>query len=311
MMKSRDPRPVPAGLAVKLGKAAADALLEEARLPLKPGLVCPASRGAHEDMDYGLLVVSAEALRPWFAGFAAFAVGAAADPPKTVFTGLRPLGLEAEADMFRATKGINTHRGAIFALGLLAAAAALDLAGDGSPRGACMPFPGDRIRALAAEMAGGLVAAELGAAASTAGRESAGRRLYREQGARGARGQAEDGYAIVGARILPPLRAARGAGEEARQAALIVGLLGAMCDLDDTCILARGGLEGLAFTQSGAGEALAKVVRGGAESREALEGLDRALVARRLSPGGSADLLAAGIFLDAIEAELEPAAWGR
>ena len=87
---------------------AAWALKKELSLPCKPGLVGPDGSGAHSDMDYSLMLKSIAALRPFFARFAV-----AKDAMQ-----LRSLGLEAEKAMLAATGGVNTHKGAIFALGL-------------------------------------------------------------------------------------------------------------------------------------------------------------------------------------------------
>ena len=84
------------------------ALRLELDTPLKPGLVCPGSQGAHSDMDYALMQKALSALRPFWSRMAQ---AASADT-------LRELGIEAEASMMAATGGVNTHRGAIFALGL-------------------------------------------------------------------------------------------------------------------------------------------------------------------------------------------------
>ena len=91
-----------------LAQLAQRALTMELNLPLKPGLVCPDSNGAHKDMDYALMQRGIAAIRPFFAPMAM------ADTPET----LRQLGIEAEMAMMAATGGVNTHRGAIFCLGL-------------------------------------------------------------------------------------------------------------------------------------------------------------------------------------------------
>jgi triphosphoribosyl-dephospho-CoA synthase len=101
-----------------LADIAVSALLEELDLFPKPGLVSPADCGSHKDMDYALLRRSAESLRESFREIAA--------TPNPGFESLVELGLSAERRMIDATDGINTHRGAIFALGLLVAAAAAD-----------------------------------------------------------------------------------------------------------------------------------------------------------------------------------------
>ena len=84
------------------------ALRMELDTPMKPGLVSPDSMGAHKDMDYNLMRKGIAAIRPFFPRMAA-----ASSPEE-----LRQLGIDAEAAMLAATGGVNTHRGAIFALGL-------------------------------------------------------------------------------------------------------------------------------------------------------------------------------------------------
>jgi [citrate (pro-3S)-lyase] ligase len=91
-----------------LAALAERALLAELNAPLKPGLVGPDGSGAHSDMDYELMLRSIRALRPYWSQIAE---AAGADQ-------LRSLGIAAEEAMLAATGGVNTHRGAIFALGL-------------------------------------------------------------------------------------------------------------------------------------------------------------------------------------------------
>ncbi|MBR3500649.1 MAG: [Bacteroidales bacterium] len=101
----------------EMGALAERALLAELNAPLKPGLVGPDSNGAHSDMDYKLMLASIHALRPYWARMAE---AAGADQ-------LCSLGIAAEEAMLAATGGVNTHRGAIFALGLALNAAFLAL----------------------------------------------------------------------------------------------------------------------------------------------------------------------------------------
>ena len=100
-----------------LGRAAIVSLYDELALEPKPGLVSFADAGSHHDMDAGTFLRSLFALRHYFVRIAA--QGAAS----TAFAPLELLGIAAEARMLRATGGVNTHRGAIFGLGLLCAAA--------------------------------------------------------------------------------------------------------------------------------------------------------------------------------------------
>jgi triphosphoribosyl-dephospho-CoA synthase len=263
------------------------ALEEELALSPKPGLVSPGERGAHRDMDAGTFRASLRALRGVFgeaARIAAVALELELEPGPATAWALHALGVEAEARMLRATAGVNTHRGAIFALGLLAAAAGR-AAGRGAPP--CVPALRAEVTRLGAAVRRELPSDPASHGAVAAARHHAG----------GARAEAAAGFPHVFDVALPALAAsvARGAP---RRAAAIQCLLTLVARLGDTNLLHRGGLEGLAFARAGAAAFLA---RGGVHrprwEAEVLA-LHRAFVARRLSPGGSADLLAAALFVE-------------
>jgi triphosphoribosyl-dephospho-CoA synthase len=198
--------------------------------------------------------------------------------------------------MLRATGGVNTHRGAIFALGLLAAAAGR-LAREGRPcRGAAL---GDVVReGWGAELR------RLAPAPASHGAAAA-----RAHGVAGAREEAARGFPHVFEVALPALEAslARGAGPEA---ARVQCLLALVARLPDTNLLHRGGADGLALAR---GAARAFLRAGGVHRpgwRARAEGMHRALVARNLSPGGSADLLAAALFVRRLGGGAAPARAG-
>ncbi|MFC6083075.1 triphosphoribosyl-dephospho-CoA synthase [Sphaerisporangium aureirubrum] len=273
-----------------LAGAAVRALRDEAWLSPKPGLVDRRGTGAHDDMDLPLLLASAEALRPAFRSAAAVADRMAAGGGLRAELGR--IGRAGERAMLRATRGANTHRGALWALGLLVAGVA------GGARD---------------EREAALGAARLAAfpdRRNPAGTASHGERVRRRHGARGARGEAEDAFPHVMEVALPRLRRARAAGL-AEETARLDALLEVMSLLDDTCVLHRGGLEGLRVVRLGAERVLAEGGAGTARGHAALLELDERLRARRLSPGGSGDLLAAALFLDLVPWPGRPAPGGR
>ncbi len=294
---SRDLPALIAGFAVQ-------ALVDEATLSPKPGLVTPCSQGAHRDMDHALFLASARVLEPCFAACAREGMDAAETGMAELLERLRAVGRAGEAAMFHATGGINTHKGAVFCLGLLSAAAGYLLQEPPSPA----PL-GDRSCLFVARICAGIVSRELQGLGPGAPR-TAGERLYRERGIRGARGQAEDGYPLLRLTLLPLLRDARSRGPVRFRSACLDGLLHAMVELEDSCLLVRGGPAGLAFAREGARDVLS---RGGASTPQglrALESLDRRMSLDGLSPGGCADMLAAALFL--VEVERAPAqAMGR
>lgn len=282
----------------RIGDLAVRALLEEARLSPKPGLVTARSMGAHADMAFDTLVRSAHALRPCFEACArAGAEAGLAQDTGRLFETLRWIGQRGEVAMFQATQGINTHKGALFCLGLLTASTAFLLAGREATES-----PGDAACHVAAGLCRGLVGRDLAAPPSHS--PTAGARLYQAYGVRGARGEAEDAYPVLRAQVLPALRAAAGSGIAAVRRARIHALLASMATLEDSCLLWRGGFQGLRKVQ---GRAKAVIEAGGAATpggRRLLQGMDQDLVREGLSPGGSADMLSAGIFLVHLEASL-------
>ncbi len=280
-----------------VARLAVQALKAEAGLAPKPGLVTPHSRGAHRDMDFALFLVSAQALEPCFEGCARAGAATSVSDVPALLDRLRAIGRQGEAEMFQATGGVNTHKGAIFCLGLLCAAVGFLL--EQEAEAGAIPLA-ERACAFVARLCEGLVARELGALPPGKVR-TAGERLFRDMGLRGARGQAEDGYPLLRLTLLPLLREGKRRGPEPFRQACLDALLHAMAKLEDSCLLTRGGVEGLALARWGAREVLR---RGGASTvhgRQAIEALDRQLSERGLSPGGCADMVAAGLFLVEVE----------
>jgi triphosphoribosyl-dephospho-CoA synthase len=257
------------------------ALLEEAELTPKPALVDRRGGGAHDDMDLGMLFGSACALHPTFRDLAARAYGCA--PSRRLREELAAIGRRGEGAMLAVTGGVNTHRGAIWALGLLTAAAVM------APSGA---EPAD-IAALA-----GRVASFTDRYAPT--ENSHGSLIMSRYGVMGARGEARRGFPHVVGVALPALRAARGDGRPERLARLDA-LIALIARVDDTCLLHRGGLAALREAQAGARAALAAGGNATAVGRRTVQVLEAALLRHNASPGGSADLLAAALFLDALD----------
>ena len=262
-----------------LARFAVQALRDEALLSPKPALVDARGSGAHDDLDLARMLRSAQALALPLRDMARCAVGARVGI--ALRARLAEIGRVAETRMLMATGGSNAHRGAIWALGLLVAARAH--CGPSDPATVC-----DRAARIA----------RCPDPARPDDGRSHGARAVRLWGAAGARGQARAGFPHVLRVGLPVLRAARAGGGDPRHARLDA-LLAIMARLDDTCLLHRGGREALECAQHGARRVLSLGGSGSAAGARALLELDAALLARRASPGGAADLLAASLFLDA------------
>jgi triphosphoribosyl-dephospho-CoA synthase len=269
-----------ASLATRLGRLAVRALFDEAVLDGKPGLVGPGGNGAHDDMTLATFYRSINALRPYFPAIAALG---AADAP---WRSLQSHGQAAEAVMLRATGGVNTHRGAIFHLGLLCAAA-----GALASRG----------RVLTPRLVCGYVRSAYGPhfrGPSTIASHGAVVRM--RYGAGGARREAAGGYPSVRRCALPAFRGVLARTQD-RERAAVQALFALVANVGDTNLLWRGGREGLAFAQARAQQFLD---RGGAlagDWRAQAASVHREFVARGLSPGGCADLLAATLFLHDVD----------
>jgi triphosphoribosyl-dephospho-CoA synthase len=265
-------RPAAAVNSARLGRLAIASLHAELALAPKPGLVTPFDTGSHRDMDAGTFLRSLFALRHYFIAVAD--AGASAAPFQT----LRAHGIAAEISMLHATAGINTHRGAIFSLGLLVAASA-----------ACQGRAGHAIAAELCRWAAELADAPLDA-------NSPGQRARARHGVQGVREQAATGYPLLRDVALPTLRHALASGLP-REAAMCQTLMQLIACVDDLNLLHRGGADGLRWSQRQA----RRFLQGGGTFvpgwQARLHGIGERFVARRLSPGGSADLLACSWFL--------------
>lgn len=260
------------------------ALREELLTWPKPGLVSPNDPGAHADMDATLFEASIAALADYFSDIYA------AGRHRVTMAKLRVLGIAAEARMLRATGGVNTHRGAIFSLGLLIAAA--------GRRDADVSLAGQRLGSIVRRAWGPAIARVKPGCGGSHGLTAACR--YRVVGARG---EAASGFPCVYNVGLPALRAAQPAGWNCAKVQCLFAIL---AHLDDTNLLHRGGAAGLDFARAQA-RAFLKV--GGVGRPEGLchaAHVHRQFVARRLSPGGAGDLLAATILLDGLDRTAAP-----
>lgn len=288
--------------AARLGRLASRALLREVAAAPKPGLVDRFGSGSHDDMDFMTFADSALALESVFSALARAGIERGAACPAwasssvplsddaAFLASLRPIGVEGEVRMFAATGGVNTHKGALFLVGLLAASA-------GALVGAGLHADAGRIRSLAARIARGVSGRELPAA------DSHGARAFRAYGSRGVRGEAEDGLPSLDGGALRVLRAAYAAGRRPADADCVEALLLIMLRCDDTTVLHRGGAAALDFARRGAMGALALGGPRTEEGRAQLSRLSSEFAVRRISPGGAADALAAALFL--VQAERE------
>ena len=256
-----------------IAQAALQGLLYEVSVSPKPGLVDRFSPGAHADMDYYTFLRSASALPSYFLACAQAGEWWGEDASK-LLAHLRPMGILAEQRMLAATGGVNTHKGMIFSLGILCAAAGMSRSAEP-----------DIVCAVAGEIAA--------PALEDAQDGSHGAGVREKYGSLGVRGEAALGFPSV-LEALPVLQDALRRGESQDRAGLLC-LLRLMASVEDSNVLHRAGQGGLLLMREGARQLLEE----GAPP-DALHAYSRQLEERRISPGGCADLLALCFFLHAL-----------
>ncbi len=272
------------------------ALRRELDTPLKPGLVGPDSSGAHTDMDYALMQKAIAALRPYWSRMAKASV-----PPL-----LQMIGIEAEKAMKKATGGVNTHRGAIFALGLALNARGMEVT-------VTEEVMQNRLCKIAGVISrNGLIdsALHLTAKDATASHLSHGEEAVKQYGVQGARSLALEGYKDLWAHWLPYYRSLRGQASSCPEQQTLLRI---MSTLDDTCVIHRVGYERAQevkreaaamlvalenyFSQGFAKNQFSKAIP---TATEMLQDLCVRYAAEGISPGGAADMLALTILIDSL-----------
>ena len=232
----------------------------------KPGLVDRQDNGAHKDMDYALMSKSISALRPYLTRLAVESAKDI-DPAK-----IKEIGIEAEKAMLKATGGVNTHKGALFCIGLSVAAASNLASATGS------------VEAYSFKELVSRAASEIPSARDTHGAEA--KRSFK---AVGALENARAAYPELFTDWLPYYRSLEGDPFRCHKT-----LLHIMTTLDDTNILHRRGEEGLARAKSEAARLLEDF------SESGLSSLNKDFIRENISPGGSADMLSLTIFIESI-----------
>ncbi len=271
---------IPNAFARHVAACALRALMYELSTTPKPGLVDRANNGAHSDMDFMAFIDSACSLSPYFEELTGKALcwrGGPAD----LLANARALGVAAEACMLNATGGVNTHKGAIFTLGLLCLSAGL-LHGRGAPMAPSGLF------GLCAELTGNILADFDGVEHKTA--LTNGEEQYLRYGTGGVRTEAMRGFPSVRNWALPALEKLLAAGETHNDAG-VVALLHLLARVQDSNIVRRSNPKIRSEIMNDAYLLLSR----GQSVRELVDearAMDERFIAQNISPGGCADLLA-------------------
>lgn len=269
--------------AAEIGRIARESLIEEVSATPKPGLVDGRNNGSHRDMTVSTFLLSAGVLEPYFTRCVEIGQETADFSPDVTFSYLRKAGILAEADMYRATQGVNTHKGVIYSLGTICGALGRLWSAEGTR------IPMERLFSLCSALAAPAAAADF----ACAGTDTAGMRWYLEKGITGIRGEVSKGFPSLTEIALPRFAFARNSGLSREEAGLFA-LLHLIAALDDTTLLHRGGVEGAVWAKGAAKKLLDSA---DFPTRGDMEALDDAFIERNLSPGGAADLLAVTFFL--------------
>lgn len=252
---------------------ATQSLLYEVSATPKPGLVDRCNSGAHPDMDFYTFLRSTAALTPWLRDMALQGIRHANESLSVAFQALNYLGKQAEQAMIQATGGVNTHKGAIFSVGLMCGAAGR-LYGRGMPLDIAQML--DECSALASN-------SQRGAAQKTAGDK-----FFQVHGIGGIRGEAAAGFPLVRKLGLPLLKSLLEEGYSPDDAGGIV-LLHLMAQAEDTCLISRAGYEQWELIREQLKQVLSRESKPSIELRRAL---DEEFIRHNWSAGGCADLLA-------------------
>ena len=273
-----------------IGHLASMALQVELDTTPKPGLVDRNDNGAHRDMDHALMQRSIQALHPYFVRLAQLG-----------FTDKQPchdeivnIGIEAEQEMFKATGGVNTHKGALFSIGL----AAVALAGESFSRitqaEGCGTMAYNDVNSKQIQYLSNSIASLARLFPDTNGTH--GSKAKANNILKGALDNAREGYTQLFKAWLPFYIDRIAEGDNY---ALHKTLLRIMCDLDDTNIVYRTSIETMKEVKTEARQML-DASRNIVNFEAALQAMNTDYIHRNISPGGSADMLSLVVFLSCI-----------
>ncbi len=278
------------------------ALLGEVYTTPKPGLVDWNDNGAHKDMDIHTFEKSTAAIAPYIAEM--FCEGyQKTQSSEALFVRIRQIGMEAERAMFEATDGINTHKGILFTMGMISGAAGyyyrkqhhfcvkkvLTLSGKIGKKALENDF-----KKMTNKMQGkkNLPGATL----------THGEKMYLRYGIRGVRGEAQEGFPILADYLWPLFCKYKKEGKNGHPLNLQI-LLWAMLLSEDTNVFKRGGIEGSIWLKKAAKHILEEGGAFTAKGMSLIKRLNEECIQKNISPGGSADLLAATLYLNELHSD--------
>jgi len=272
--------------AFAIASYAIEAMLCEVAAYPSPGLVSSISKGSHVDMDHYSFIKSTSILSKYMVLFAQ--EGYSNRAPKEIFNAIRNIGIEAEDEMLKGTKGVNTHKGLIFLLGISCSAVTKAMYDK-------KEF--NEIQAIIKQMTKGLVVEEL-CYMDKDKVKSYGEKLFLKYNVEGIRGQVERGIPLVFDHSLKVYSENASLTLNDR---LIHTLISIMQFCEDSNVLHRHSMDVLCQVKQ---KAKHIILIGGMATeigKASIEELDFEFIKRNISPGGSADLLAVTVFFNSVE----------
>lgn len=269
------------------GQIVADALramLYEVTVQPKPGLVDPVTVGPHPDMTVFTFIDSVTSLRQYFDRCVDLGSSFHGENLSRLFERVRLIGMNAERTMYAATKGVNTHKGAVFSLGIMVTAVGYQL-----------NYPERTVSGIIKQMVSGLTKRDFaGISSKSISQLSASELQYIKYGLAGIRGEAEHGFPIVMSIGLPTLQQSQGTVNQR----LLDTFMAIVQHLVDTNAIKRAGDVNVIGWIHKQADHYFKL--GGSQTMVGLtflKQLDEQFTKRNISLGGSADCLILTIFL--------------
>ena len=266
-----------------IGNLATECLLQEVYTTPKPGLVDRNNNGSHKDMNMALFEKSAKCLTPYFCRCFEIGYKNKNQSFEQIFSMLRKAGIGAEKDMFEVTEGVNTHKGAIFSLGVICGAVGMLW----NAENLCPDT--QEILSLCGKLTKNAMQKDF----LSTDNSTAGIKAYKEYKISGVRGEVASGFLSVKNISLPIYQHALAQGYSKNDAGAIA-LIHLISSVEDTTVYSRGGKDGADFAKKSAKDLIKNTAF---PSIAEIERLDREFIARNLSAGGCADLLAVTYFL--------------
>ena len=259
----------------------------------KPGLVDRNNSGSHNDMDFFSFTDSISVLGSYF--YKSTKVGAEyrGSDYREILKEIRPIGIEAEKEMFNITGGVNTYKGIIFSMGILNSAI-------GSLYSKNMgEINGENIGLRVGEICRGITK-EL-EEAKYKEKKTYGERLFLDYGYKGIRGEVESGFETIRNISLPVFKKLMESKKYHINDILVHTLIYLMANTEDSNILGRHEKKTLFYVIEQSKEALKLGGYLEEKGRDYIRNMDIDFIEKNISPGGSADLLGLTVMFYLVE----------